>query len=244
MSTTIIWFDDAGAAVSATFDADEAETHDLQNIVTEHPLENGADITDNVRPQLPRFTIQGYVTDSPTFSDPGVVNSASFVSLELQIPPYPLQISESGLIAAGVGAVVDLFSPPKTPKGTLLKLNQDASVASRKKAMFKALEDARLNARLCLVRTSFVDYNDMIIEQITVTRAPIDGNGAVFAVSLKTLEFVTSEKVDAPQPSEISGTVTNASGSKNGADDDAKRAKTNKTILARGADALGNALGI
>ncbi len=88
-----------------------------------------------------------------------------------------------------------------------------------------------------------VDYDDMVIEQVTVTRAPIDGTGAVFAVSLKTLEFVSSELVDAPQPSEISGSVTNASGSKNGKDDDAKRAAKNQTILAGIADSVGKALG-
>jgi Dit-like tail protein len=241
---SIVWFDDSGAVVSAMFDVDEQETHDLQNVITEHPVETGADISDNVRPQLEKFTVEGYVTDTPFFSDPGVVDGSSFVTLELQIPDYPLQISEAGLIGAGIDAVGSaLFGKPPKPKATFMKLDRSTDSLSRKKLIYDALNDARKNARLCRVITTLHEYTDMVIEQITVTRAPADGNGAVFSVSLKQVQFVTSDLVDAPEPAEISGQVKNATGSKNTADDEAKVDAKKKSLLAKGFDALSGKLG-
>jgi Dit-like tail protein len=238
MSISIIWTDDAGAVVSCMFDVDEQETHDLQNVVTEHPVETGSDISDNVRPQLRRFTVEGFVTDSPVLSNPGIFNSSAFVSLELQVPEYPFLLSETAIIRAGIGAIGGaLFGKPGKPRATLLKLDRSTDSQSRKKAIFDALDDARTNARLCRVFTKLFTYTNMVIEQITVTRAPDDGNGATFTVTLKEVQFVSSDVVDAPEPAEISGAVKNASGSKNTSDDDAKKAALKDSLLSQGLDA-------
>lgn len=234
MSITILWADDAGAVVSCQFDADEQETHDLQNVITEHPVETGADISDNVRPQLRRFTVEGFVTDSPMLSNPGVItgsgSDASFVNVELQIPPYPLQISESALIEAGVSAVASaIFGKPRT-YATLLKTSMSPAAHSRKKAIYDTLDDARINARICRIVTALFTYTNMLIEQITVTRAPDDGNGATFTVTLKEVQFVSSDVVDAPQPAEVSGQTEAAAGSQNGKPDDAKKAASKDSL--------------
>jgi hypothetical protein len=235
VSVAILWHDNAGAVVSAVFDVDEQETHDLQNVVTEHPVEDGQDVTDHVRPALDRFTIQGYVSDTPLYGNPGVVGAASFVEIELQIPDYPLQLSESGLISAGIGAIGNaLFGKPRY-KATLLKFE---NFKSRKRAMFVAFGDARRNGRVCRVLTSMHEYENMVVEQITATRTPGDGNGAVFTVTMKEIDFVTSEEVDAPTPAEVSGATKNATGSQNTEDDSAKRAANNDTAALRLAKAV------
>lgn len=230
MSVIILWHNDAGAAVSAIFDVDEQETHDLQNIVTEHPVDSSADISDNVRPQLDRFTIQGFVSDTPLFTNPGVVGAASYVEIELQIPDYPIQFGEAGLISAGIGALGSaIFGKPKH-KATLVKF---ANFQSRKRAMFQAFKDARDNARICRVITAMHEYDNMVIEQFTSTRAPGDGNGAVYTVTLKEIDFATTEDTDAPEPAEVSGSTINASGSKNTADDAQKISDANDTLALR-----------
>lgn len=241
MSIAIVWHDDTGAAVSAVFDVDEQETHDLQNIVTEHPIEDSQDATDNVRPALDRFTIQGFVTDSPLWTNPGVVSSSQFTEIEIQVPEYPLQLSEAGLIEAGVGAIGDALFGKTTPKATLLRLSE---TKSRKRAMFQALRDVRQNARVCRVLTSMHEYENMVFEQITATRAPDDGNGADFTVTLKEIKIVSSEDVEAPEPAEITGAVRNATGSQNTADDDKKRAEANDTFALKGYKALVGKLGL
>ena len=237
MSIAITWQDDSNAVVSCQFDVDEQETHDLQNVITEHPVETGSDISDNVRPQLRRFTVEGFVTDSPLIANPGVQQNSSYVSVELQIPPYPQKYSETALIRTGIGALTNaIFGAPGNPKATLLKLNQSTVLKSRKKAIFDALDDARVNARICNISTALFFYSNMLIEQITVTRAPDSGNGATFAVTLKEVTFVSSDVVDAPQPSEVSGAVAESSGSKNGIPADPKKAANTDSALKKMVD--------
>lgn len=241
MSTILAWTDDAGAVTLAEFDIDENETHDLTNVITEHPVEVGSDIADNVRPQLRRFSVQGFVSDSPLLSNPGVVAIASYVDVELQIPDYPQIISESALIGAAIGAVGSaLFGAPKKPKARLLTLSDSKS---RKREMFRILEDAQVNAREISVLTSMTTYENMCIEEIVVTREPNSGNGASFNVSLKEIVFVTSEVTDAPEPAELTGSSKTSSGSQNVSDAAAKKDANNKTVAKKSYDALKKALG-
>lgn len=229
MSTVILWHDDAGAAVSLIFDVDEQETHDLQNVITDHPVEDGKDISDNVRPQLDKFTVVGYVTDTPLFSNPpDMIGVGVLTDIELQIPDYPLQIGEAGLISAGIGALSNaIFGKPKV-KATLFKF---PNFKSRKRATYDLCRDARDNARVCRVLTSLHEYENMEIEQITITRAPADGGGAVFSITLKEVDFVSSELVDAPEPAEVTGSAKDSTGSKNTTDD--KNSDSNDTAALR-----------
>ena len=59
----------AGAVASGldivTFDATLQETQTFTSEVTEHPVEQGADITDHVRPKPIELRIQGIITETP-----------------------------------------------------------------------------------------------------------------------------------------------------------------------------------
>lgn len=47
------------------FDASVSEAHDLENEITQFPVEKGADISDHIRPLPERITINGIVTNTP-----------------------------------------------------------------------------------------------------------------------------------------------------------------------------------
>lgn len=242
MSTVITWEDDGGAAVTCEFDTDLQETHDLQNIITDHPVEDGPDISDNVRPQLKRFTVEGYVTDTPLLSNPDVVNHTSFKSIELQIPEQPFKLGVSQLLEAGLSAIGNLITGgPKPLKVQMLTFDD---FKSRKRAAFDILDDCRVKARICRVITALHEYENMVIEQITVTRSPDDGTGATFTVSLKEIERVSSDITIAPEPAELSGSIKKAAGSKNAKDDASKIDKLKKSVLAQALDAGAGFLGI
>ncbi len=231
MSTVLNWEDDAGATVALIFDCDMQESHSTSNIVTEHPVEEGADIADHVRPQLKRYTVEGYVTDSPTISQPDVVNRASFEQIELQLPTKGLQPNLGSLVSAGLDAI----GGGSAPKVTMLRFD---SFESRKRAALELLEDAADNARLIRVITPMREYENMVIEGLDTTRSPDDGTGATFTVSLKEIKQVSSDIVVAPEPSELLGAIKKAAGSKHASDDKEKIAEQKKSILARGADGL------
>lgn len=230
MSTVLTWEDDAGAIVSCIFDADLQETHEGTNIITEHPVEDGADISDNVRPQLRRFSVEGFVSDTPLLSNPDVVNQTSFAGIELQIPEQPFKFGVSNLVNAGIGAIGDALFPPKPLKVNMLTFDD---FKSRKRAAFDLLEDARINARELRVLTSLTEYDHMAIEQVLVTRSPDDGNGARFMVTVKEIEKVSSDVAVAPEPAELSGAQKKAAGSKNAKQDEEKVADLKKSLLAQ-----------
>jgi hypothetical protein len=48
-----------------TVDATMQETHAAEAEVTEHPVEQGANITDHIRPKLKRYTIDGIISNTP-----------------------------------------------------------------------------------------------------------------------------------------------------------------------------------
>jgi hypothetical protein len=244
MSTVITWEDDGGAAQTLELDADLQEAHDLGSDITEHPVEEGADVTDHVRPRLRRVTIEGYVTDTPMITNPGVAELAEFKTLELQIPPKPQQISLSAGLAAGIGAISDaLFGPTPPPKATILTL---ADAKSRKRAVYDALEDIRLNARFCRVLTSLHEYDNMLIEQVVPTRTPGSGTGATFVVTFKEVRQVSSDVTVAPVPAETLGAPKKAAGAKNKNKDEGKaeekKKKVLKSIWASGIDLITDAL--
>ena len=62
-------------AGSIEFDASITETHDSENDITQFPVEVGADITDHIRPQPERITINGIVTNTPIAFLAGVTTS-------------------------------------------------------------------------------------------------------------------------------------------------------------------------
>lgn len=66
MATATAFMTRQPAAIDAVvLDCSINETHALENEVTDHPVENGADITDHVRPKPDVITIEGLVSNTP-----------------------------------------------------------------------------------------------------------------------------------------------------------------------------------
>jgi hypothetical protein len=237
MATIITWTDDAGATVTAAFDGDMQETHELGAAVTEHPVEDGPDIADHIRALPRRYAVEGIVSDSPTLSSPGAVDKLNQVEIELQLPEYPQQISISAGIQAGISALGDaIFGADPPLKVRMLRFE---NFESRKRAFLDLLEQAVTEGRLVRVITSMKEYDGMAIESVTCTRAPDDGDAAMFVVSLKQISTVTSDVTIAPEPTELLGAVKKAAGSKHAESDKEKIAEKKKSLLASGSDAIG-----
>ncbi|MCB0385067.1 MAG: hypothetical protein KDD43_06720 [Bdellovibrionales bacterium] len=59
------WKISGGIAKTLVFDAVIRENHSNKAIATRHPIERGAKPTDHVQPELPIYTVDAFVTDSP-----------------------------------------------------------------------------------------------------------------------------------------------------------------------------------
>lgn len=97
-----------GQAQSLKFDVVESEEWNLDTTVTEHPVEKGPDIADNVRISLARVTLVVFASNEPIFEN-------NYETAQLQ--SYPISI--------------DAASQPAKPNDTLTAKEWDALIAER-----------------------------------------------------------------------------------------------------------------
>jgi hypothetical protein len=93
------WTDASGAYVSFTFDLAEEEQWNFESLITKHPVEVGAAITDNVRPNPRMVTLKIVATNEPidaSYWSPASMQSAG---------PVPLSNAAAVSITPGDGVV-------------------------------------------------------------------------------------------------------------------------------------------
>jgi hypothetical protein len=237
--TVLAWEAEDGSEVVAIFDVSTNETHERSNLVTNHPIEAGADAADHVQVGLPTFSIEGYVSNSPLPTNPGVIDQGDFKQIQLQIPSKPLKIGVSALVESAIDALGSLISGQ--PEATMFTFD---NFKDRVRAAEQILEEARVNARMIRVITSVSTLPNMQIQSLVITRTPDDGTGATFALSLGQVRIVSAETVDAPEPAELTGAPRTNAGSKHAKEDDEKVEAKKKSVLKQGKDLLTGALGL
>ena len=133
-----------GALRTVNFDVVSAETHEGTMKLTEHPVESGSDITDNVRAEPRKLSIEGYVSNKPLLSNLGVNPLNTRDSTLLTFQGVPLKIPKNdrpkiptsrtldipkkqggapiftpgGLTSAVTGAIGSLINGPPPNKAT------------------------------------------------------------------------------------------------------------------------------
>lgn len=186
----------------------ESHTHTAE--ITEHPVETGATVSDNISTKPNELTIELISTNTP--NKPGVYGVT--VKYQLDIPPLPLILSESALIEAGISAIGDaLFGASKPPVATVLGWTQEFDAISE---MHDALVAIWESKSLCGVATSTKTYDDMAVKNVKYDRK-VKGKGA-FSVTFGRVNTVSSQTVAAPVPLEPRGKGIASKGSQSTGD--------------------------
>jgi hypothetical protein len=225
--TLLIWTDpDSGEGLSLQFDAITQETKDDSVEITDHPVEAGSNVADNARDSPALLTIEALISGIPNdaLDDDAEINQQTITvdgmsdpgtqQVPLDIPPVPIAFSETGLIQAGVGALVGLFSG--APKATLTggplpaqystsaNMLAQGSPRNRGRDVYeKLLLLKSQHVQLDLIQTAFRDYPDMMISRLSQPRAVGDGTSAKFQIDFKQIRIATSQTVAAPKPSVV-----------------------------------------
>lgn len=225
MGTKLYWTDkDSGETITVVFDAVTGLSPDDPVTITDHPVEEGADVTDNARSQANRLSIEAVVSMVP---NPKLDTDVALASIDLRvatrrpreklkfaldIPAVPVQFSESGLVQAGIGAIKSaIFGPPKatvlnTPGYQTEKVSAVAytqsSPRNRVREMYDTLLKVKDDHSLITVLSSHRDYFDLMVERIGKPQTAADGTSAKFQIDLKRIRTVSSSTVVAPKPAE------------------------------------------
>ncbi len=183
----------------AAFDEITSETHAETCMVTAHNVEQGAPITDHVKPDPSILTLVLKVTQTPIEPDPDQGRGGPTV-VDLYTPTYspPLDGTPGSLWREAAS----LLSGP-SPQTTKVEVFAQPSPIDRIAETELALYVLQSTGRQCQVVTLSRVYQDMVIVRSELARTT-PGEG-VFSVDLQQVRTVTTATTAAPEPAEPKG---------------------------------------
>ncbi len=143
---SLSWTGPAGNTLSLRFDAVSTETNEALMQITDHPVEVGANVVDNARAMPITITIEGYVSNAPMVSNPGMDGVLAVQSVPLDLPQKDTQLS----LNAGLQALGDLLDPPPNAANVL---TTTGAFPDRVAAMLETIEAVRLSRALVTARS-------------------------------------------------------------------------------------------
>jgi len=207
----LTWTLENGGEASILFDATVRDTHEASATITEHPVEEGANISDHVRPDLDRVTLSVVVSNKPIVSpvdhNDGVRGSQQ---------PVELTGPDGELLAR---ANVLVFDGPMT----------------RVRSVYEELLDLMKRGVPVGLLTSLREYENLGLTRVSPIREAESGDALVATVELKEVRVVSSEIVEAPEPREPRGNTQRERGRENTEDEE----EEGQSLLASAVDSFG-----
>lgn len=213
--TLLSWVGEGEQTYFIRIDATVGETHTYANTVTDHPIEGGSPITDHVRPDPVRLTIQGVISNAPQFLPSDNVDGAQLTNRTIEVhTPGIRRITPIPSLGLGGQIVQRSFGigkgPPQGPTGAVLarfqadyqnaaKVLTFSAEFNRVRNVFEELVTLWALGTSIRVETELRDYADMVIESLTVPRDPGTGDSLQFELSLKQIKVANSQLVAAPK---------------------------------------------
>lgn len=168
---------------SIKFDLEISENHSIEAQVSEHPIENGATVSDHVRVLPRKGTIVGMVTNHPL--TPGTLPS-DFVDRMSQIGnPTWLQSLANQYGTAEVLTAKDFESIPRLTPG-------ENNRARNTWELFKKLVSDR---QPVTIMTGVEKYADVVVTKVSTSREARTGDSLRFAVEFQEIKFVTLTEI-------------------------------------------------
>lgn len=228
------------------FDATMSENHPAENEVTEHPVEDGPDITDHIRAQTDMFSMRCFVSNAPIRTAAQVLSTLPrkadvvYGAQDGGMAPQVLTYKNPPILpnlSNALGLIVDALSSGQGPPGTssqTINTLQFAGPFDNVREVYEALLFLRDNGTLVEVVTSVRSYENMVIRRFNCERGAQFGTGAEFTIEFRRMNIVSTATV--PAPIEVAATPKKDKGVQTPKPVlDAKR----KTLAFKGLDFLG-----
>ncbi len=187
---------------AVVFDIITSQKHTHSSKVTDHPVEDGSDIADNVIDEPDEVTIVGYISLTPIEEVAHV--GGVFGQAVLDVPRYLPPLNGEANIITNLGAAL---SPPTPTFVTVLQFPIPYDPILDMHALLLSIRESRT---FCTVLTETKQYDSMIMTKIDMTQESIFD--AEFSVTLKHVNVVSSLTVAAPKPLLPSGAPKTSTG--------------------------------
>lgn len=161
-----------------SFDAVVRDSHESTATVTEHPVEQGANISDHVRPDLDRVVLEAIVSNTPI--------------------TQPVSQADG---ATGAPGDVDLINRDGDTIGAARVLLFDGEF-DRVRSVYDELRRLKDTGTVVDIITSLREYDSMIIRAVNPQRDASSGSLLRIQIEATQIRIVESEIVEAPVPDE------------------------------------------
>lgn len=190
---------DNGNLKQISFDATPSETHIISATITEHPVETGVALTDHVRQNPFKITVEVVISntpiDLPSAADDSFTDGAKRQSQQVNLSLA--QTSQITQLASG-------SSPAKTSglsPSAQATVYQFSSQFDRVRKIYEALQTLVDNATPITIQTTLALYDNMEIASISIPRSSEMGANAMrFTIDCQEIRTVESQTVPTPAP--------------------------------------------
>ncbi len=180
-------------------DAVVDEVHSSEVDVTEHPVEEGSDISDHARPRADVIRIEGVVTNQPIELPQSHADGVQVVDVPFTFdkgaPQVVQAVAGGGLIGQAAGAVTGALGLNQGG-GTAGGFNREFDRVGDAYAELRAIKD---ESRLFTIETTLRTYDEMIMLSFEVNRNSEKGHGLYFTATARQLIVVTTSAAN-PDP--------------------------------------------
>lgn len=178
------------------FDVVLNETHNLSATITEHAVEQGVNVTDHVRPNVDKVSLEGFVSNTPLPSVGSLFNN----NMNQQI----VTLNTPQVIFGTLNSAFNFVSPVLQGRSLSPNFNVNiyavANATDFVKQTYDTLNTLRLTATFVDVIAPNAFYKNMVVENVQMTRSAKDGTGATFKVDLREIRTVATSITQAPLP--------------------------------------------
>ena len=168
---TLDW-QSGGAAVSLEFDVTSSQGYEATSEVTEHPVEDGAPISDHVKPNNSSFTLEALITNNP-----------------VRVPSGQLQG------ARRESATVDLSVGGRPLQATVKRWTSEFDRVTECDVLLENLVNARIVVRLT---TGLRQVENLIVTRYKVDRNAAAGDSLPVVMEFRRLRIVSVQRVAVP----------------------------------------------
>lgn len=170
----------------------DSETVDFENEVTDHPIEDGSEISDHIRKKPIAINIQGTISETPlTITD----DSNDILSAGEAEAKGLARGFLGGAIAAASAKVAGQFGSLAGAAGGVLGAQLMRSDDNPAQIARKKLIDLLKSGERFTVQTKYEAYNNMVIKKLSFPRSNADGRSLKFSAEFKQINIVTGKEV-------------------------------------------------
>lgn len=195
-------------------DAVVEEMHRSSAVITSHPVEDGGNVSDNVRPDQDTIQLQVFVSNTPITVPEGVSGGVQEQNIFVEEPSQradtgprlidagapPIRLPLGGLVPGlaprwEAADFIERAEPQGLGAAQLLAFDEEFDRVNEVYIQFLALLSRGIVVR---VVTKLRTYENMLIEELTVPRKAETGNAARMDVTLRQVRIVDTQTVEVP----------------------------------------------